>query len=566
VSLLDTPEVPEASDLSADDFRTCPVTTFKVDPKAELLIKANAVAAVLCLTVGGIVALLMALTRWPSVALLSPEWFYRLVTLHGIDMLVAWIVFFEVAGLYFGAAVMLNSRLVAPKVAWTAFALMATGGGLANVIVLMGKADVMFTAYQPLEADPLFYLGVILFAVGALVAIGVFFGTIVVAKASKTFVGSLPLVVYGLMVAAIIGVYALLAGAIAFLPSFFHSIGWMETYDPAFYRNLFWGFGHSAQQINLAAMVAIWYALGQITVGSTPVNEKLSRFAFVCYLLFINLGSAHHLLVDPGPSFSWKLFNTSYFMYLAVLGSMIHAFSIPASLELAQRRRGFNSGLFGWLRRAPWGEPGFAALVVSMFIFGWGGGVTGVVLGTEQLNMLAHNTLRVPGHFHLTVVGGTTLAFMGLTYYLIPLIFRRELKLKGWAKWQPYMYGGGTVIMAVGMIASGIQGVARRSVEAADSIPGTVNLSLTFVGIGGVLAAIGGAMFVTIVLASILTGKRQEAQSLTLLVHPTPIPAAAMDEHPPAKGTWALVMGFLTFFVLFYAANWWLLGRTWGVG
>jgi hypothetical protein len=28
------------------------------------------------------------------------------------------------------------------------------------------------------------------------------------------------------------------------------------------------------------------------------------------------------------------------------------------------------------------------------------------------------------------VVSGTTLAFMGFTYYIIPLIFRKELKLK----------------------------------------------------------------------------------------------------------------------------------------
>ncbi len=564
MSLLDTPEVPETFDASSG-FRTCPVTTKKVDLKAEPLIKANAVAAVLCLTVGGIAALLMALTRWPAVSLLAPEMFYRMVTLHGVDMLVAWIVFFEVAGLYFGGAVLLNSRLVALKTAWLSFGLMVAGGGIANVIILMGKADVMFTAYQPLEAHPLFYLGVILFAVGALVAIGVFFATIVVAKSEKTYEGSLPLVVYGLMAAGIIGVYTLVAGAIAFLPAFFKSIGWMATYDPAFYRNLFWGFGHAAQQINLAAMVAIWYALAQISTGATPVNEKLSRFAFVCYLLFINLGSAHHLLSDPGPSFSWKLFNTSYFMYLAVLGSLIHAYSIPAAVELAQRRRGLTSGLFGWLRRAPWGEPAFGAMVVSMFIFGWGGGVTGVVLGTEQLNMLAHNTLRVPGHFHLTVVGGTTVAFMGFAYYLIPLIFRREVKLKSWAKWQPYIFGGGVGLFAVGMIASGIQGVARRSVETASSLPGTVNLSLTAVGIGGVLAVIGGIMFVTIVLASILTGERKEAESLTLLVHPSAIPASAYEEHPPTRGAWALVMAFMTFFVLFYAANWWLLGRTWGV-
>ena len=34
------------------------------------------------------------------------------------------------------------------------------------------------------------------------------------------------------------------------------------------------------------------------------------------------------------------------------------------------------------------------------------------MLGTEQLNVLIHNTIYVPGHFHATVVAGTTLAFM----------------------------------------------------------------------------------------------------------------------------------------------------------
>jgi cytochrome c oxidase subunit 1 len=42
-------------------------------------------------------------------------------------------------------------------------------------------------------------------------------------------------------------------------------------------------------------MVSIWYALAAITVGAVPLNEKLSRAAFVLYILFINLGSAHHL-------------------------------------------------------------------------------------------------------------------------------------------------------------------------------------------------------------------------------------------------------------------------------
>ena len=57
-----------------------------------------------------------------------------------------------------------------------------------------------------------------------------------------------------------------------------------------------------------------------------------------------------------------------------------------------------------------------------MIGFGFLGGISGVVMGTEQINLIIHNTLYVPGHFHATVVIGTTLAFMSLTYFLIPVL------------------------------------------------------------------------------------------------------------------------------------------------
>jgi cytochrome c oxidase subunit I len=72
-----------------------------------------------------------------------------------------------------------------------------------------GPADVLFTSYVPLRADPLFYLGVILFAVGALVTVGIFFANLVVAKRERTYEGSVPLVVYGAITAAIIAVITL---------------------------------------------------------------------------------------------------------------------------------------------------------------------------------------------------------------------------------------------------------------------------------------------------------------------------------------------------------------------
>ena len=567
-----SPTFPWAKD-AKDEYRACPVTTLKVDMHTERLVIANAVMAVVCLVLGGIAALLIALTRWQAIHLLDALWFYRLLTLHGIDMLIAWIVFFEMAGLHFGSTVLLNARHAAPKLAWLGFILMTVGGLMANFVVLFDTNSIVtFTAYVPMKAHPLFYLSYILFAVGALIAVITFFINIVVAKREKRFEGSLPLVVFGLMTAAILATYTLLEGAAAIVPAFFWSLGLMDL-DPGIYRNFFWGFGHPAQQVNLAAMVAIWYALAQMTVGIRPVNEKFSRLAFILYLFFINLGSAHHLLVDPGLTFGWKAVNTSYAMYLAVLGSMMHAFSIPAAMEIALRAKGYRKGLFGWLRNGPWNEPGFGALVMSMILFGWIGGVTGVTIGTEQINMLAHNTLRLPGHFHATVVGGTTTAFMGFTYYVIPLIFRKELKLKKWATWQPYVFGFGTLLVSLGMITSGLQGVSRRNwdITFAGVVPGTVDLTLAIFGIGALIAVIGGIMYVTIVLTSILTGPRLEASNMLLtagtnnpLLESTKLTDQQMeDKQNQPRGTLVLVFAFLVWFAVYYLTNWWLLGRTW---
>ncbi len=501
-------------------FRVCPVTTFKVDLAAERLIIWNAVTAIVALTLGGIYALLIGLTRWPDIHLLSANWFYRLLTAHGLNMLVFWMVFFEVAGLYFGACVLLNARLVGVKLAWVAYALMLLGAVTVNWIVIFEPTSgLMFSAYPPMQAHPLFYLGYILFAVGAILACCLFLATLVMAKVEGRYEGSVPLAVFGLLTACIIALFTLFSGAVALIPTFLWSLGIGEV-DPGAYRVTFWGFGHSAQQVNLSAMIAIWYSLATLTVGAKPVNEKLSRLAFFLYILFINLGSMHHLLVDPGLGSAAKFFNTSYAMYLAVLGSLIHAFSIPAAVEVSLRQKGYNKGLFGWLLNAPWKEPGFAALMFSLFIFGFIGGPTGVVLGAGQLNLLAHNTWRITGHFHATVVGGTTLAFMGFTYYVIPLIFRRPLFAKFLVRWQPWVYGVGLIIMTIAMTWAGYLGAPRRHwdvtfTDAATTVvtPALMNLALTVTGIGAVIAVTGGIMYVVVCVGSLFMPKR-EARSL----------------------------------------------------
>ena len=158
----------------------------------------------------------------------------------------------------------------------------------------------------------------------------------------------MPLVTFGGLAAAIIAASTLLHGAITMIPTFVWSLGLIEL-DAGWYRLTWWGLGHPSQQINVCAMIAVWYLLAYLPTGAKPLNEAVCRTAFVLYILFINLASAHHLLVDPGVGASWKIWNTSYAMYLAVLASMIHGFTVPASIEVAMREKGYVRGLYGWL-------------------------------------------------------------------------------------------------------------------------------------------------------------------------------------------------------------------------
>ncbi len=563
------------------EFRICPESGLQFHKPAERLMRFNAVAAVVALLLGGVTALLVTLTRWPTVHLLPADRFYQVLTLHGINMLIFWIIFFEIAVLYFCSSTLLRSRLATPKLGWLAFALMVGGAVINNVSVFSGNSSVMMTSYVPMPAEPMFYLGLILFAVGALIGCFMFLGTLVIAKEEKTYEGSIPLVTFGALTACIIAIFTIAMGAVILIPTFLWSVGLISHIDAPMYRLIWWGFGHSSQQINVAAHVAVWYAIAAIVFGARPLSEKVSRTAFVLYIAFLQLASAHHLLVDPGLSATWKIFNTSYAMYLAVLASMIHGLTVPGSIEVAQRAKGLTKGLFEWLRKAPWGNPVFSGMFLSLIGFGFLGGISGVVMGTEQINIIIHNTIYVPGHFHATVVIGTTLAFMSLTYWLIPVLFRRQLFLPGLAKLQPYIFGISMMVLALAMMGAGTLGVERRHWDMAftDAVvgfdyPASAFTLMGIVGISGVGAIIGGAIFVLITVVSVFLGKRVGSES-NYGVAPSRLMKAPPIIHPPggheaagkwglaAPGTFALALFFLAIFVVYYAVNWKYLASVW---
>src|SRR3970040_883516 len=227
-------------------FRTCPSSGLVFHEPAEKLMRWNAVPAVVSLLIGGLLAIGVVLTRWQAVHLLPPDLFYQVLTAHGINMLIFWIIFFEIAVLYFAASTLLKCRLATPKIAWAGFWLMILGALVNNYSVFRGDSSVIFTSYAPMGAHPTFYLGLILFAGGALIACFVFFGTLVVAKAERTYHGSVPVVTFGAITAGIIAVFTIAAGAIILIPTFLWSVGLVAHIDLLMDKTGGGAFGHSS--------------------------------------------------------------------------------------------------------------------------------------------------------------------------------------------------------------------------------------------------------------------------------------------------------------------------------
>jgi cytochrome c oxidase subunit 1 len=205
------------------------------------------------------------------------------------------------------------------------------------------------------------------------------------------------------------------------------------------------------------------------------------------------------------------------------------------------------------------------------------------MMGTEQLNMIIHNTLYVPGHFPATVVVGTTLTFMALTYFLIPVLFRREMMFPKLAQIQPYLFGLSMYFFCLVMMGAGTLGVSRRhwdmafqGAALAYEWPGAAYLMMGLVGIAGIAAITGGAIYILVTVGSIFFGKRIAVPAAKRVpvregMAPAPIPVAAIPAGHAnvgirgfvAPGTFAFAMVFLVSFVLYYFVNWKYLSTVW---
>jgi heme/copper-type cytochrome/quinol oxidase subunit 1 len=129
-------------------------------------------------------------------------------------------------------------------------------------------------------------------------------------------------------------------------------------------------------------------------------------------------------------------------------------------------------------------------LVWSLVLFVAGGILGALIAGVNTI---------IPAHYHGSIVG-VTLALMGLAYHLLPeLGFGRPGGRM--ARIQPVLYGAGQLVHIGGLAASGALGIQRKTAGAAQGLEGVwTKAFMGIMGLGGLLAVVGGILFVLVVL------------------------------------------------------------------
>ncbi|MFB6135332.1 MAG: b(o/a)3-type cytochrome-c oxidase subunit 1 [Halobacteriaceae archaeon] len=442
-------------------------------------------AAFTALGIGGLFGLIQALHRTGVYrGVVSSTQYYTLLTTHGVLLALVFTIFFLCGLFTWGVTRSLDRPLPSRRFSLLWFALMVVGAVVTAVTVLGGlvgqmpfQADVLYTFYPPLHAHPLFYVGLAVFIVGTWLAGADWFWSFRRWRADHPD-ERIPLQTF--MVLTTMLMWYLSSAGVAVEVVFFlipWSLGLFPQVDALLTRTLFWYFGHPVVYFWLLPAYFVWYTILPKLSGGRLFSDPLARVVFVLFLLLSTPVGFHHQYLDPGIPEGFKFVAMTNTMFL-LLPSLLTAFTVVASMEHGARQRG-GEGRVAWLKSLPWDDPAFAGAALAGLMFA-AGGFSGMINAGMNVNYLVHNTLWVPGHFHLTVGTAAALTFMAITYWLLPQLTGKRLKDYTVALVQPYLWFVGMTFMSNAMHRAGLAGIPRRTAE-----PMFNNVDVSFHGVVG---------------------------------------------------------------------------------
>jgi cytochrome c oxidase subunit 1 len=378
------------------------------------------VLMLLMLGLGGAFALVLRTELLTPVrSIMSADTYNRMFTLHGLVM----IFMFMVPGIpsvfgNFALPMMLGAKdLAFPRINLASLYVYCVGAVVLLAATVWGAADTGWTFYPPYSTDtnkPVFatVLGAFLLGVSSMMTSFNFIVTTHTLRAKGMTWWRIPLFVWALYGTAIIILMATPVLGMALLLVGIDHVFLFGIFDPALggdpvlFQHLFWFYSHPA------VYIMILPAMGVVseTVCTFSHKQPNSYGAIVIATVGIAVVGfftwGHHMFVAGMSEVDAAIFG-ALSMFVAVF-SAIKVFTWVATMY--KGRVHFNTPMlyFFWF--------------LFLFVFG---GMTGVAVATQSLDVHWHDTYFVIAHFHFIMVGGTLTAFLSAAHYWFPKMFGR---------------------------------------------------------------------------------------------------------------------------------------------
>ena len=506
--------------------------------------------ATIAIFVGVIAMILSSMMRlqlaFPETfSFITPSAYYQFVTLHGMIMVI-----YLLTALFLGGFgnYLIPLMCGARDMVFPYMNMLSVWVYLLSVIILLasffvpgGPTGAGWTLYPPqsiLPGTPGADWGIALMLVSLVVFIVAFtmgglnyVTTVLQARCRGMTLMRMPLSVWGIFIATILGLLAFpalfvsgvmmvldkLIGTSFFMPAVL-SMGTQLDHvggSPILFQHLFWFFGHP--EVYIVALPAF----GMVSdVLSTHARKNIFGYRMMVWAL-VAIGAlsfvvwAHHMYVSG---------MNPYFGFFFATTTLIIA--IPTAIKV------YNWVLTLWKGNIILNVPMYFAIG---FIFTFThGGLTGLFLGNVTIDLPLSDTYFVVGHFHMVMGVSPVMVLFAAIYHWYPKITGRMFN-ETLGKWHFWLTLLGTYSIYLPMHYIGILGVPRRYY--ANGVTGfmpdsvqSINIAIT---IAALLVAVVQIIFFVNIIWSLKYGKK---------AGPNPWGATTLEwqtpDTPPKHGNW----------------------------